>query len=164
MPGITAKRLSDNLLYYADNPPNLPDDDGVSVISNAVRAMGGIGSDWTFTELTQQQYLDMVGQSGRAYLIDGSIVIKELALTSNKAQITADGVDSATLTADTGDASYTGDVRFTVTAPNGNVITEDVACVAGVATTTMTTTQVDMHAVKAECVEFGRDEITVEGI
>lgn len=161
MPIFAAQRIADGLISVATDVPNLP----TNLIQRAIDGDGGITENWQGITLTDQQY-DAVKAAypGRAYLAGGNITAKSLALTSNKAQITADGVDSATLTANTGDASYTGNVEFTVIAPNGTVLTENVACIAGVATTTMTTTQVDMHTIKAECIEFGSDEIAVEGI
>lgn len=156
-----AQRISDGLLSVITDVPSIP----TNLIDRAIAGDSGAPEDWQMITLSQQQYNDVIASyPGRAYLSDGSVTPKALALTSNKAQITADGVDSATLTANTGDASYTGNVRFTVTAPDGTILTEDVSAIAGVATTTMTTTQVNAHTVKAECIEFGSDEITVEGI
>lgn len=161
MPIFSAQRISDGLLSVITDVPSIP----TNLIDRAIAGDSGAPEDWQIITLSQQQYSDaLLASPGRAYLSDGSVTPKALALTSSDAQITADGVDSATLTANTGDASYTGNVRFTVTAPDGTILTEDVVAVAGVATTTMMTTQVDNHTVKAESIEFGSDEITVEGI
>lgn len=161
MPIYAAQRISDGLLSVITDVPAPP----TNLIDRAIAGDGGDMQDWQVIALSQQQYNDVIASyPGRAYLSDGSVAPKTLTLTSNKAQITADGVDSATLTANTGDASYTGNVKFTVTAPNGTIFTEDVAASAGVATTAMTTTQVDNHAAKAESIEFGSDEIAIEGI
>lgn len=158
---IFAALRNDGLLSVATEVLYQP----TNLIQRAIDGDGGIATNWQVVTLTEQQYEAVKATyPGRAYLSGGNVTAKSLALSSNKAQITADGIDSATLTADTGDVSYTGNVEFTVTAPDGTVLTENVACIAGVASTSMTTTQVDMHNVKAECVEFGSDEITVEGI
>lgn len=161
MPIYAAQRISDGLLSVITDVPAPPS----NLIDRAIAGDSGDMQDWQMIPLSQQQYNDVIASyPGRAYLSDGSVTPKTLTLTSNKAQLTADGVDSATLTANTGDASYTGNVRFTVTVPDGTILTEDVSAIAGVATTTMTTTQVDNHTVKAESIEFGSDEIAIEGI
>lgn len=161
MPIFAAQRISDGLLSVVTDVPSEPS----NLLQRAIDGDGGILADWQLITLSSQQYNGVTSAyPGRAYLVDGAITAKSLNLTSNKAQITADGIDSATLTANTGDASYTNNVEFTVIAPDGTITTEIIAAVAGVATTTITTTQVDSHTIKAECVEFGNDEITLEGI
>lgn len=164
MPAFTAVRTSDNLLYVPDAAPNLPADGGAAVRQNAAAALGGAIGDWEFLELTDVQYAAMRGQQGRAYLSGESITIKAMTLTSSAPTLTADGATTVTLTADTGDASYAGNITFTVTAPDGSTGSETVQAAAGQAQTTLSTTQVGNHSVRAECVEFGVKETTVEGV
>lgn len=163
MPAFTAKRTSDNLLYVPDLSAALPADGGTAVLANAVRALGGVAGDYEFLELTDVQYAAMVGQTGRAYLSGEAIQIKAMTLTSSAPTLVSDGSATVTLTADTGDAGYTGDVTFTVTAPDGSQVSETIEAVAGVAQTTLDTEQVGVHTITAACVEFGVKTITVEG-
>jgi hypothetical protein len=165
MPAISVRRISDNLLYVADYPPNLPKlSEQTICIENAVRALGGVAADWQFITLNDAQYHAMEGQMGRAYLQGGNIVIKSMNLSSDKASIAADGVEAATISADVGDANYTGEVKFTVIAPDGSSSSSTVNAVAGIAVDTVTTEQADTHIIRAECVEFGVAEITLEGV
>lgn len=161
---FTARRLSDGLLHPPQNTPQLPVSNA-GMIGNAIQVFGGSTSDYELVELTQSQY-DVIQASitSRAYLNNDAITLKALSFSSNKAQITADGVDAATLTADSGDVNYTGNVTFTVIAPDNSVFTETIAAVAGIATTTLNSSQVGNHLITAESIEYGVKQITVEGI
>lgn len=165
MPYISAKRLSDNLLYPPQRPKQLPADNGAAMISNAISAFGGTAQDYEFIELSSQQYAAiMAAQPGRAYLVNDEIVAKTMTLNSNKATITANGTDTATITADTGDANYTGAIRFTLIPPTGDPLVSTVNAVAGVAQEAVTTQQVDEHVIRVESVEFGVKELTIKGV
>lgn len=161
MTAYGTRRLSDGLISSVTDVPNPPS----NLIQRAIDGDGGIFGDWEQLILSNVQVSEIeAANGGRAYLNNDAISIKSLVLSSNKSQITANGIDSAAITANTGDNSYTGQVKFTVTAPDGTIAIESVNAVAGVATTTLTTTQVANHVIRAECVEFGYKEIVVEGI
>lgn len=161
MATFAAIRNIDGLLSAVTEVPNLPS----NIIQRAIDGDGGIESDWQVVELsTEQATAVQDAYPSRSYLSEGSLTTKSLTLTSNKTQIVADGVDSAILTADTGDIEFAGDIKFHAVAPNGDSVTDTVTAVAGVASTTIVTNQVDMHTITAETVDFGSDSIIVEGI
>lgn len=161
---FTARRLSDGLLHPPQTVPQLPTSD-TGMIGNAIQVFGGSASDYELVELSQAQF-DTIEASitARAYLNNETVTLKALLLSSNKAQITADGVDTATLSADSGNVNYTDNVKFTVIAPDNSVFTETIAAVAGIATTTLNSSQVGNHLITAESIEYGVKQITVEGI
>lgn len=152
---------NDGLLSVMTDVPFEPD----NLVERAIAGDGGIAANWQVITLTNEQYDQVRAASpARAYLNGGIITSKGLILSSNKTQITANGVDSATLTATASDPAYTGSVTFTVIAPNGDTVQETVSAVAGVATTTLTTNQVDEHRITAQTINFGSDDLAVEGI
>lgn len=161
MATFAAIRISDGLLSAVTEVPNLPS----NIIQRAIDGDGGIESDWQVVELsTEQAAAVQDAYPSRSYLSGGNLTTKTLNLTSNKTQIIADGVDSATLTAETGDPDFTGIIQFYAVAPNGDSVNDIVTAVAGVASTTIVTNQVDMHTITAETVDFGSDTVTVEGV
>lgn len=157
MPYFTARHIISGILYTLDFSPSLLVSDDEIIQANAARALGGVAADYEAYLPTDAQVAAIQAVlPGRAYIdAQGNVTSKSVTLTSDKAQILTDNTDTATLTANVNDPSYTGDVRFTVTTPEGTTEIETVAAVAGVATMSLTTGVLGDHQITAEAVAYG---------
>lgn len=96
---------------------------------------------------------------------NGVIVIRQISdLSADKSELENDGADSATITADVADASFTGQITWRVIAPDGTESIETEAMSAGQATLLVTTTQEGSHSVSAEVVDYGSKQIEIQGV
>lgn len=97
--------------------------------------------------------------------IEGDIVISgPPTLSVNKSQIENDGVDSITITCQLDDNTLEDEIRWSVTAPDGTVVTAAQNAVNGVDTWELTTSHEGVHQVQVETDEFGSAGISFEGV
>jgi len=158
------RRKADGLLTGVQSSPGMPDP--VAPINNAIIAFGGIFSDWELVELSQADYDTIIAAlPGRSFIIADELSSKSApTIGADKTQIEDDGVDVATVTFNVGDVDYIGDVTWKVNDPEGEIITETEAMVAGVATLAITTTLIGTITVQAETVAHGVGLIEIEGM
>jgi hypothetical protein len=168
-----ARRKTDGLLTWAQVSPQAPDQS--AIIQKGINSFGGVADDWEYIELSDEQYQSMrAAMPGRAFLTLSTdpegIVTAELAvkaapgLSSDKAQIEDDGIDEATITFEVGAASFSGDVSFTISAPDGSQQTIVKTAAAGVASVSLTTLLTGAIVIDARAEDFGDGVIVVEGI
>lgn len=127
------------------------------------------GGVWSFVELTpdqfQQALIILHQQRGATLTAGGEVIGRSLmTLSSNKSTIAANGIDSATITLNTQDATYTGAVHFEVVPPEGEQAEVSETCTAGIATLTLTTLQAGVHELRASALGYGLVNLTIEGI
>ena len=101
--------------------------------------------------------------------VAGEIVISgPPSLSVDKTQIENDGIDQVTVTCDLNDVGSTDEIRWRVTAPDGELFPpggpEAANAVAGVDTWSLDTDQEGFHSVRVETDNYGWAEITFEGI
>jgi len=165
-----ARRKTDGLLTWPQSSPQMPSASAVQ--ENAARRFGGVAADYELVTLTDEQLTTVrAGIPGRAFAskdefdqVTAVTVPRTPTLTSDKAQIADDGLDEAVITFDTTDGTFTGDVTFIVSAPDGTRQTVVKAAVAGVATLTLSTLLTGNITIDARADLFGDGLMTVEGI
>ena len=101
--------------------------------------------------------------------VGGEIVISgPPSLSVDKTQIENDGIEQVTVTCDLNDVGSTDEIRWRVTAPDGELFPpggpEAANAVAGVDTWSLDTDQEGFHSVRVETDNYGWAEITFEGI
>lgn len=164
---IAMKRDTDNVLFNVRAVPVLPSDAEQATEEAAMLLING--GTWEGVELSADQYMQAIAilrQGRRPKHVDGEIIGNaKMQISSDKASIQANDIDAVTITVNTGDAAYTGNIKFIITTPESSGDLQSVvACVAGVASETITTEQIGTHTVRAESVEFGAVEITFAGV
>lgn len=145
----------------------LPDD--AAQLAEEITMAQSFGGTWQGVQLTPDQYaqaLLILRQCRQPKFLNGEIIgSTKMQISSDKASIQANDIDTATLTVDVGDAAHTGNITLVVQTPESDGDLQSVvACVAGVATETLTTEQVGTHIVRAQSFEFGTVEIQIEGV
>lgn len=164
---IAMKRNTDNILFNVRAVPILPSDAEQATEEAAMLSING--GTWEGVELTADQFMQafaILRQGRRPKHVDNEIIGNaKMQISTDKASIQADDTDVVTITVNTGDAAYTGNITFIITTPESSGDLQSVvACVAGVATETITTEQLGTHTIRAESVEFGVVEIAFTGV
>jgi hypothetical protein len=163
-----ARRKTDGLLTWAQTSQQAPDKN--AIIQKGVDSFGGVAADWEYRELSDEQApLVLAGMPGRAFMADDDgitsvTVPRTPTISVDKGQIEDDGVDEATISFDTTDGTFTGDVSFKISVAGDEAQTIVKAAVAGVATLTVSTLLTGKIYIDARVESIGDGHIEVEGI
>ncbi|HEX3053226.1 MAG TPA: hypothetical protein VHP83_21385 [Aggregatilineaceae bacterium] len=161
------KRIVDGLLTWPDvAPEHTLDEDQARRQTEAASLFGGTAADYTFIELSPAQYAAVVAaMPGRSFLIDGAVISKlPPTLTANKSTVIADGVDTATITAQVSDPACTDILKWTVYVPDGSLVQGQENLIAGAAVLELQTSALGLHRISAESEQWGIAASAVEGI
>ncbi|MBZ0308969.1 MAG: hypothetical protein K8I82_23090 [Anaerolineae bacterium] len=124
---------------------------------------GGVWQMVTLDADTYQQIKNKLAAGKAAYLVAGEITSQGApTLSVDKSQILANDTDATILTIEVG--SNAGMARYTILTPEGGEIRGAEPFTAGVAVLTLTTEQVGRHVIGVDVLEYGRAEITIEGV
>ena len=97
--------------------------------------------------------------------IDGIIVITgPPLLTLDKEEISNDGIDTITVTCDLGDIEAVDEIRWSVTAPDGSIVSEADFAIGGIDQWPLTTSFVGLHTVRVETDFYGSKDIVFNGV
>lgn len=122
-----------------------------------------IDTDITHVEFSQMRDNNLVAGFG-VELIDGLpkfVVTKKISITTDKSQIIADGIDTATITATVDDVTSTEAINFYI---NG-VLVDSPNVVNGVAEIQVNATQTGTITIEAESTtKYGRNSITIQAV
>jgi len=97
--------------------------------------------------------------------IDGIIVITgPPLLTLDKEEISNDGIDTITVTCDLGDIEAVDEIRWSVTASDGSIVSEADFAIGGIDQWPLTTSFVGLHTVRVETDFYGSKDIVFNGV
>ncbi len=159
------RRESDGLVIA---PAVMAEPDENWKITRQNKAAVDFGGVWQMVTLdadTYQQIKNKLAAGKAAYLVAGEVMSQGApSLSVDKSQILANDTDTATLTIEVGSPTYAGMARYTILTPEGGEIRGADPFTAGVAVLTLTTEQVGRHMIGVDVLEYGRAEITIEGV
>lgn len=152
--------VQESAFFPADTSPRL---------QNAIAQLGGTAEDWAVYEVPASEWQN-INLFGRQFATLSNNQITTLAqsnppvLTASKNSLVADGIETALLEARFSDASYRGSVKWTIVAPEGDVLVSSENAVAGVASLSFSTLQEGLHRMMVETELHGVASLEIEGI
>jgi hypothetical protein len=158
---------NDLQLAHVDENINEPIDTLGEKLASMLKSLYGETTNFDFhvqTGIMLSDLHDSTVQSFDVLVIDGDkklVITKIINVTTDKTQITANGTDTATITATVNDATSTETIELY----HGEMLVDSKSAVNGVATFEITMTEVGTLTLTVKSTtKYGKADVTIEGV